>query len=653
MDDIDWEVVEVTAEKNDHFSGLMYIDSNITDRLRLEKQLLEQAEYAELLFRTVPSAVISVDKYRKIIRWNKFAEEITGYKAEEVLGKECSAVLYGVGVEGCGLCFRAVNAPIINVRSKILTKDGKIRHVLKSIAVLKDEFGEICERISCFEDITVMINMEIELWKAKEWYSAIVNSSLHFVVIHKEGIIKFVNEASKEALGYKEEYIGRHIKDFLTEESLVRVNESIVNRINGLPSSPYEIDLIKKSGEIINVLIGGKEITFGREKATLAIMMDITESKRLAAKLRASEEKLRERDEQTHRELLLAARVQKASLPNPFAGNKVHISTIFEPFNIVSGDLFNYRWFEDQAKLSGYLIDVSGHGVATALQTATFKMMLDNVLLNGEQIDKNTLQKINREIMQYLYEGSFVALIYFEFDLPAGELKLISAGITLYLRADALECALFPISGCYLGIVDEPEMEMQIIPLKAGQIYGIMSDGVSDLIEASGICKQGDLTEFTNWFEELAKSPERKDDFTVICVEVLQEFKETNIFSIKNDKDLADAQQGISEFLERNAPFQASGLEVAVNEAVNNGLKSGSSVLVKARCVGRKLIIRVKDDGLGFDTKIFNSKLELDNEFTELLEAEGGRGILLMRLFCDRVIYNAVGNEVLLMKKIF
>jgi len=35
-----------------------------------------------------------------------------------------------------------------------------------------------------------------------------------------------------------------------------------------------------------------------------------------------------------------------------------------------------------------------------------------------------------------------------------------------------------------------------------------------------------------------------------------------------------------------------------------------------------------------------------------MLEAEGGRGILLMKMFCDKVIYNAKGNEVLLMKVI-
>ena len=243
-------------------------------------------------------------------------------------------------------------------------------------------------------------------------------------------------------------------------------------------------------------------------------IVDITDRKKI-------EDKLRERERQNQKELLLAARVKQDSLPNPFAGDKVRVCTIFEPYSTVSGDFLNYKWFEEEKKLCGYIIDVSGHGVATALQTATFKMMLDNVLLTGEKIEQDALQIINQRIMHYLYEDSFIALLYFEFDLKAAVLKLISAGITLFLAAKPHECSLVPISGCYLGIIDDPVIEMVVMPIKAGEIYCLMSDGASDLIELHGIRKQGSFTEYENWFEKLAESTERNDDFSVICIEVL------------------------------------------------------------------------------------------------------------------------------------
>lgn len=738
-------------------------------------ELRKHVEYAELLFRTVPSAVLSVDKHRKIIRWNKIAEEITGYTEAEVIGKDCSMIFHGVGQEGCELCRKTCDLPQINQMCNIVSKDGRIKHVLKSVAVVKDELGGIKERMECLEDITSLIEMEDKLRESNERYAAIVNNAPQIVVILKDGIIKFINDAGKAALGYEEGYIGRHIKSFMTDSSYALSLQ--LNEIKEERCFTYEIELIKKSGEIINMLLKGTDITFESQRSFLAVMMDITEGKRLNAKLRASEdkfkqvaetineiflitnkegvvyvspafekitgiaaqtllnnphdlaklihpldrirlntffpqaflcgdraideefriirpdgeirwlwlksypvrndeednrglkatsivditdrkkieEKLLERERQTQMELLLAERVQRDSLPHSFLGEKLRVSTIFEPYNTVSGDFFNYKWFEEPKRLCGYIIDVSGHGVATALQTATFKMMLDNILLNGMEIEEDVIQTINQKVMDYLYEDSFVALLYFEFDLQAGVLKLISAGITLYLIAKPEECSLMPIFGCYLGIVNTPEIETKTIPLKNGEIYCLMSDGASDLIELYGIHKQESFAEYKNWLEGLARNPDRNDDFSVICIEILKEDKKTEMIDVKNDEDLNYAQSIISKFLERNAPSNANTLEVAINEAMNNGFYAGGRVRVKLRCTDKMVIIRIKDDGPGFVLKGVNhqNKDQMnERDFEELLEAERGRGILIMRLFCDKVIYNTKGNEVLLMKKI-
>lgn len=773
---IDIEIVKAPFwDEQGNVAGLIGIARDITERKRLEKQLREQAEYSELLFKTVPSAVLSVDKNRKIIRWNKIAEEITGYTAAEVIGKECSKVLHGSGE--CNLCGMVNGSPLMNEKCKIITKEGQIRHAFKSLAVLRDEFGEISERMACFDDITEMVNMEADLRESKERYAAIVNNAPQIVVIHKKGIVEFVNDAGIAVLGYQEdEFMDRKMKGLTTKDLFGSANSILIGQIKGEACLSCEIELIKKSGEIMNVLLKGTGITYEDERATLAVMMDITESKRLNAKLRASEEKfrqlaesinevflitdkerivyaspayerisgmscqslldnqrslvelihssdrermkasffhgsqtrndatseefriirpdgemrwlwlqsypirdegytiplkvttivdisdrkkaeykLREQEQQTQMEILLAARVQRDSLPLPFEGDKVCVSTIFKPHSTVSGDFFNYKWFEEQSKLCGYIIDVSGHGVATALQTATFKMMLDNVLLNGEEIKEDTFQIINQRIMQYLYEGSFVALLYFEFDFQAATLKLISAGITLFLAANSRWCSLVPISGCYLGIIDNPEIQMEIRPLKTGEIYCLMSDGASDLIELHGVRKQESLTDYEKWLDKLSKCPESNDDFSVICIEVLQRNEETIAIEVKNEGEFEGAQRLIGEFLELNAPSHAPLLEVVVNEAMNNGFDAGGRVRVKARVVGNKLIMRVKDEGQGFNTQVQNVQLNEDmfeKEFDQMLEADGGRGILLMKLLCDKVIYNAKGNEVLLMKNI-
>jgi anti-sigma regulatory factor (Ser/Thr protein kinase) len=127
---------------------------------------------------------------------------------------------------------------------------------------------------------------------------------------------------------------------------------------------------------------------------------------------------------------------------------------------------------------------------------------------------------------------------------------------------------------------------------------------------------------------------------------------------IKTAEELQRAQQRISEFLERNSLTNSPVLEVAINEAMNNGFCSSGQIILKLKRLGDRLIIRIKDGGQGFNTKEVNVQLKKDmkdmyeEKFKELLEAEAGRGILLMKLFCDKVIYNDKGNEVLLMKQI-
>ena len=307
--------------------------------------------------------------------------------------------------------------------------------------------------------------------------------------------------------------------------TLIRPISALVQAAKRLAAGDLETALTEFSTDEIGYLsITFEEMRVKLRKHTLQLEGMVHER---TVELQVANDDLLEREKKTQMELSLAARVQQDSLPTPFDGDKVRVGTIFEPYSMVSGDFFNYKWFKEENKLCGYIIDVSGHGMATALQTATFKMMLDNVLLTGEKIESGVLKIINKKIMPYLYEGTFVALLYFEFDFQAATLKLISAGITLFLAAKPHDCSLVPISGCYLGLIDNPDIEMEIMPIKTGEIYCMMSDGASDLLELHGLQKQGSFTEYMNWLVKLAESPERRDDFSVICIEILQKKKET------------------------------------------------------------------------------------------------------------------------------
>lgn len=65
--------------------------TNITERKKAEERIAQQAA----LLNKARDAIFVCDLSQKILLWNKGAERIYGWKADEVLGKDLSDVLYG------------------------------------------------------------------------------------------------------------------------------------------------------------------------------------------------------------------------------------------------------------------------------------------------------------------------------------------------------------------------------------------------------------------------------------------------------------------------------------------------------------------------------------------------------------------------------
>lgn len=93
------------------------------------------------------------------------------------------------------------------------------------------------------------------------------------------------------------------------------------------------------------------------------------------------------------------------------------------------------------------------------------------------------------------------------------------------------------------------------------------------------------------------------------------------------------------------------GINISIDEAIRNALIHGNKRDVNKRIFLTysispiKLEISVEDQGEGFDVQSVISGLTAHDK-TET----GGRGILLMKNFMDKVIFNKKGNKVTLIK---
>ena len=94
---------------------------------------------------------------------------------------------------------------------------------------------------------------------------------------------------------------------------------------------------------------------------------------------------------------------------------------------------------------------------------------------------------------------------------------------------------------------------------------------------------------------------------------------------------------------------------MAIGEALANATRQSMHVRVKINRLGSRLIVRIRDNGSGFDGNARINRLLRQQSaaiFDERLMAEGGRGLPIMVAWMDRVLYNRTGNEVMLVKRL-
>ena len=124
------------------------------DHARLFAEVRLARERAEQLNRIIPSAVFTVDRENRITSWNRRAQEITGFAAEEVIGQACTLFADAPCRDRCGLFTPGMSLPLVRRGCQIRTKTGRQCHILKNADLIHDAQGEVVGGIESFEDIT-------------------------------------------------------------------------------------------------------------------------------------------------------------------------------------------------------------------------------------------------------------------------------------------------------------------------------------------------------------------------------------------------------------------------------------------------------------------------------------------------------------------
>src|SRR5215211_2767692 len=274
------------------------------------------------------------------------------------------------------------------------------------------------------------------------------------------------------------------IEDQMAEDDKVMTRLAIhgshdQEMFTGVPPTGVEL---KFTGIIITRVVGGKIVEEWSE-GTYAYEL---------AQQRLDHE-LRER-ERIEQELLVARRIQQASLPKEVPTlEDWQINPFYQPAREVGGDFYDFHLLSE-GRLGLLVGDATGKGVPAALVMSTTCGMLQAVSEASDSSSSSpgeVLKRVNEALTVRIPPNMFVTCFYAILEPESGSLTYANAGHDLpYLHrnGDAEELR---ARGMPLGLMPGMSYEEKETILEAGEAALLYSDG---LVEAHG--PEGDMFGF-------------------------------------------------------------------------------------------------------------------------------------------------------------
>jgi len=163
--------LEITSSplwsKEGTFQGIIEIARDITANKQAEEKINSLASIIE----TLPDALCSIDLEGNIISWNEGAEQMLGYKIEEIMGKPIAMLIPEELVQSeLDHCINLLNTggSFTGYESVRIAKNGKIVPVEMTAVAIKDRQQKIVSYASIMRDISERKKLEEQLLHAQK-----------------------------------------------------------------------------------------------------------------------------------------------------------------------------------------------------------------------------------------------------------------------------------------------------------------------------------------------------------------------------------------------------------------------------------------------------------------------------------------------------
>ena len=252
-----------------------------------EQELVDAHTEIQTIFNASLDAVIIIDEEGKIVKWDSKAENLFGWKEDEVMGMSLTETIIPVRYReahqnGMKHFLKTRKGAILGktVEVQALKKNNDEFDISLSVSpsLIKDKY----RFIGFIRDITSRKSAEAELRRSEERYRQIVETSQEGIwLIDENNKTNFVNKRLCEILGYSSgEMMGKEIFYFMDDEGKKNAESSIEKRKQGINES-YNFKYITKEGEVVWTYLATSSVldVDGKYIGALAMVTDITQRK--------------------------------------------------------------------------------------------------------------------------------------------------------------------------------------------------------------------------------------------------------------------------------------------------------------------------------------------------------------------------------------
>lgn len=263
-------------------------------RKRSEQVLRQSAAIVE----SSDDGIISRTVEGDVVSWNKGAERIYGYSAEEMVGRNLSLLVPPERLRDVSEIMGAIKKGqrIDHFETERIRKDDKRIFVSITVSPIIDPVKGVRGASVIVRDITERKRAEATLRESEERYRSLVETARDTIfTVSRGGLFTSLNNAFEMLTGWTPaEWLGKHFAELVHPDDLPRATELFRDQLLGKSTPMFELRILTKAGRWkIAQTTSTLHIRDGDVVGVLGIARDITEHKQAEAELQESDERYR------------------------------------------------------------------------------------------------------------------------------------------------------------------------------------------------------------------------------------------------------------------------------------------------------------------------------------------------------------------------